>query len=174
VLVVGCVHGNECAALPVVRALARAHAREDIWLVGTANPDGTARDTRANANGVDLNRNFASGWRRSTTSGARPFSEPETRALRALVRRVRPRVTIWFHQPQGVVRAWGRSLGVARRYARLSGMRFRALRWPPGSASNWQNHLPGGGTSFVVELPAGPLSPAAVARHAAAVEQILP
>src|SRR4051794_6821225 len=63
VLVVGCVHGDECAAQPVVRALARAHAREDMWLVATANPDGTARGTRANANGVDLNRNFASGWR---------------------------------------------------------------------------------------------------------------
>ena len=83
--------------------------------------------------------------------------------------RIHPAVTIWFHQPQSLVRAWGRSIPVAKRYARLSGMRFRALAWPNGSASSWQNHLVGGGESFVVELPPGRLSAAAVARQVRAV-----
>jgi hypothetical protein len=78
-------------------------------------------------------------------------------------------VTIWFHQPQGLVRAWGRSIAAARRYARLAGMRFRPIRWPAGTAPNWQNHRFPGTSSFVVELPPGPLSRAAAARQARAV-----
>src|SRR4051794_14590463 len=73
VLVVGCVHGNECAALPVIAALRRAHPREDLWLVPNLNPDGYAARTRGNAHGVDLNRSFPSG------------GEPETRAAVALI-----------------------------------------------------------------------------------------
>jgi murein peptide amidase A len=156
VLVVGCIHGNECAALPVVRALARTHAREDLWLVPNLNPDGYARGTRANAHGVDLNRSFPAG------------REPETRAAVSLIRRLRPRLTIWFHQPQALVRAWGRSIPAARRYARLAGMQFAALRWPPGAATRWQN-LQLRETSFVVELPPGKLSAAAISRQVRAV-----
>lgn len=56
---------------------------------------------------------------------------------------------------------------VAQRYARLAGVPYRSLAWPPGSASRWQNGL--GQTSFVVELPAGELPDAAAKTHAAAV-----
>jgi murein peptide amidase A len=156
VLVVGCIHGNECGALPVVRALERARTREDLWLVPTLNPDGYAHGTRANAHGVDLNRSFPGS------------AEPETRAAVALIRRIRPQITIWFHQPQGLVRAWGRSTSTARRYARLSGMRYASLRWPPGAATRWQN-LALRETSFVVELPEGRLDARAIRRHVAAV-----
>ena len=76
-------------------------------------------------------------------------------------------MTVWFHQPQAVVRAWGRSRAAARRYARLAREPYRSLPWPPGAATRWQNGL--GLRSFVVELPAGPLAPAAVRRHAEAV-----
>jgi hypothetical protein len=82
---------------------------------------------------------------------------------------VKPSVTIWFHQPQALVRSWGESTPDARRYARLAGMRFRALRWPRGTAANWQNHRFPGTSSFVVELPAGPLTKAQAARLARAV-----
>jgi protein MpaA len=85
------------------------------------------------------------------------------------MRRIRPSVTIWFHQPQALVRAWGPSRPAARRYARLAGMRFRAIRWPRGTAPNWQNHRFPGTSSFVVELPAGPLTPGAANRQARAV-----
>jgi murein peptide amidase A len=177
ILVVGCIHGNECAGRAIVRLLARMpeplHA--NLWLVDNLNPDGLAAGNRKNARGVDLNRNFPSEWRPSAGrgepqySGPRPLSERETRIAWKLILRVRPAITIWFHQPQSLVRAWGRSVGAGRRYARLTRLPFRRLRWLPGSASNWQNHRFRRASSFVVELPAGPLAPTAARRHARAV-----
>jgi protein MpaA len=176
-LVVGCIHGDECAGRAVVRLLERSppplHA--DLWLLDDLNPDGFARGTRQNGRGVDLNRNFPSEWhpigRRwdPQYSGPRSLSERETRIAVKLVLRVRPAISIWFHQPQAIVRAWGRSIPAARRYALLAGAAFRALRWPGGTASNWQNHRFRGASSFVVELPPGPLARRAAARYARAV-----
>jgi murein endopeptidase len=177
-LVVGCIHGNECAGTAVTRILARSSPAVDLWVVPNLNPDGFALRRRQNGRGVDLNRNFAAGWRPigrrwdPEYSGLRPFSEPESRIARRLVLALQPDVTIWFHQPQTVVRAWGPSVPVARRYARLAGMRYRSIRWPPGTAPNWQNHRLPGPAAFVVELPPGALSAAAAARHAAAILQL--
>lgn len=173
-LVVGCIHGDECAGAAVVHRLAAVPVRPglDLWLVPYLNPDGHAAGTRTNARGVDLNRNFPAAWhagaRGPEWGGPRPLSEPETRIARALVRSLAPDLTIWFHQPQAVVRAWGLSIPAGRRYARLAGMPFRAIRWPPGTATRWQTtrlRRP----SFAVELPPGPLTAAAVRRHAHAV-----
>src|SRR5690349_20806052 len=66
VLVVGCIHGpTECAGTAVVRALRRAPlpAGVAVWLVPNLNPDALRLGTRANADGVNLNRNFPVGWR---------------------------------------------------------------------------------------------------------------
>jgi protein MpaA len=166
VLVVGCVHGNECAGLRAVRLLERTRRPDlDLWIVPDLNPDGRALGRRQNARGVDLNRNFASGWRPGPRGpeypGPHPLSEPESRAARALILRIRPQLTVWFHQPQDLVRAWGPSVPVARVYAHASGLRFAAIRWPNGTAPNWQNHRFPGCPAFVVELPAGPLGAAA-------------
>jgi murein peptide amidase A len=177
VLVVGCIHGTECAGITVVQLLARAEppSNVDLWLVPNLNPDGYAAHTRQNAHGVDLNRNFGAMWepvghRGSLQwSGPRPFSEPETRIARRLILRLRPTLTLWFHQPQALVRAWGPSLAAGRRYAWLAGVTFRALAWPGGTASNWQNHLHPPETSFVVELPPGPLTPLAGRPYAQAL-----
>ena len=177
VLVVGCIHGTECAGITVVQLLAGAEPPRsvDLWLVPNLNPDGYAAHTRQNAHGVDLNRNFGAMWapvghRGSLQwSGPRPFSEPETRIARRLILRLRPALTLWFHQPQALVRAWGPSLAAGRRYARLAGVPFRALAWPGGTASNWQNHLHPHETSFVVELPPGPLTPLAARPYAQAL-----
>ena len=171
VLVVGCIHGNECAGEAVTRRLGTP-ARGRLLIVADLNPDGHARGTRGNAHGVDLNRNFPSQWRPLTGleySGPRPLSEPEARAARALIRREHPDVTIWFHQPQGVVRAWGHSVAEARRFARAAGARYRSIRWPPGTAPNWQNRVYRRAASFVVELAPGRLSASAARRYARAV-----
>jgi protein MpaA len=175
ILVFGCIHGNEPAGIAVVRALEGAHPRGDLWLVPSLNPDGVVAGTRQNAHGVDLNRNFGREWqhigRPWTTfySGARPWSEPETRVARDLILRIHPRYTVWFHQHLDEVWAYGRSTSAGRRYAQLSGLPFAHRRWLAGSASNWQNHLEGGGASFTVELPAGRLDGDGLRRQVRAV-----
>ena len=155
ILVVGCIHGDECEGIEVTRLLERSVPTADLWLVHQLNPDGFARRSRGNARGVDLNRDF------------RNATQRETRIARKLILRLQPDVTIWFHQPQSLVRAWGPSRGMALRYARLAGVPYRALAWPPGSASRWQNGI--GQISFVVELPPGELHDAAARRYANAV-----
>ena len=177
-LVVGCIHGSECAGAAVAWRLVAARPRAHVWVIPNLNPDGLARGTRQNARGVDLNRNWPAGWRAHGRPwdgyypGRRPLSEPETRAARALILRVRPRVTIWFHQPLRFVWATGRSLPEARRYARSAGLPLRNLPAPRGAATRWQRQRFPAASAFVVELPPGRLPARAVRRHAAAISQL--
>jgi murein peptide amidase A len=172
-LVVGSVHGNEPAGRSIAAALrfATPPPGTELLLVRNLNPDGFEHRTRANAHGVDLNRNSPQLW---GGAGPRPWSEPETRAIRALILRERPSLTIWYHQPFGLVDPpEGGDPAPARRYARLTGLPLRNLAPRPGSLSRWQNARLSAGSAFVVELPPGRLSAAARDRHAAAVLALL-
>jgi protein MpaA len=173
-LVVGCIHGNECAGLAIVRALERlpTPTDRDLWVIENLNPDGYTAGTRQNAHGVDLNRNFPWAWRPLSgiyNSGPRPLSEPESRIAYHLILRLRPRISIWFHQHERVVDESGGDIGVERRFSALVGLPLRRLPREPGSVVGWENHHLPGTTAFVVELPAGSLSTAAAARYARAV-----
>ena len=180
-LVVGCIHGNEPAGIAVTRLLrgTLARRRVDAWLIDDLNPDGRAADTRVNGRGVDLNRNFPWRWRRLFTrgdpqyGGPRALSEPESRAAARLIGRVRPRVSVWFHQPLALVDKSGGSAGVERRFSRLAGMPLRRLTRYPGSAVGWEDHVLRDSTAFVVELPPGRLSGRAAARLARSVAALI-
>jgi len=180
VLVVGCIHGNEPAGMAITRRLvsAGAPAGTQIVVVQALNPDECGRGSRANADGVDLNRNFPSSWapigRKGSYewSGPRPLSEPETRYAVKLIEALRPAITIWFHQPQGVVRAWGPSVPTARRFATLADYPYRSIEWPDGTASNWQNHRFPGTASFVVELPPGAVPAARIGVWVRAIREL--
>jgi protein MpaA len=178
ILVVGCIHGNECAGLAITSALRRMRVPDGVqlWLVPEMNPDGTAADTRQNARGVDLNRNFPYRWQPISDptyySGPYPVSEPETRAAMRLVRRIKPAATIWYHQHMDLVDMAGGDRGVARRYAQIAGLRPTCLTFLSGEETAWSNHSFPGTTAFVVELPAGPVDSQALAQHLRAVRAI--
>jgi protein MpaA len=158
-LVVGDTHGNEAAGMRITRRLiaASAPARTDLLVVPTINPDGLAAGTRGNAHGVDLNRNFPSRWRPldgGEYSGPRALSEPESRAAHHLILDEKPDVTIWFHQPFGLIDRPNGNPFAAHRFADLINLPLVRLHGPyPGSASRWQNHHFNDSTAFVAELP---------------------
>jgi protein MpaA len=104
VLVVAGVHGNEPITGPLAAALGGASIPRDVSvsIVPMANPDGTAADTRHNADGVDLNRNFPWRWSRSD-GGPAAGSAPETQALMGAVMVTAPSLAVWVHQPLGYV-----------------------------------------------------------------------
>lgn len=177
VLVVGCIHGDETAGEAITRWLAKTVPPRGValWLVNEFNPDGCSAHTRENAHGVDLNRNSPWHWRPldrpggTYYSGPRPLSEPESRAINSLIRRLRPALTVWYHQHADLVDDSGGDRRIERHYARLVGLPFIHVGDNPGSVTSWQNATFPSDSAFVVELPAGPLSRASAARHAAAV-----
>ncbi|MEM9296468.1 MAG: M14 family zinc carboxypeptidase [Planctomycetota bacterium] len=94
VLLIGLQHGDEpaggAALLDMIADLSAdpdrlPHALE-LWVVPVLNPDGAERDQRRNANGFDLNRDHVI------------LSQPETRALHALARSIRPHVVVDCHE----------------------------------------------------------------------------
>jgi protein MpaA len=173
VLVVGCIHGNETAGITIADALERLAPRDlDLWVVPDVNPDGVAADTRQNAHGVDLNRNFPWHWRPMSgvyASGPHPLSEREARIAHALILRLHPHLTIWFHQHLDLVWASGGERRIEKVFARVSGLPYRPMPQLTGSAISWQNNTLPGTTAFAAELPAGQPGAARVARYVRAV-----
>jgi carboxypeptidase T len=104
----------------------------ELWVVPVVNPDGYQhswstnrywRKNRRDRHGVDLNRNFSVGWgtgssrneRSETYRGLHEFSEPETIALRDLVKRERIALHVDFHAyGQLVLYPWNHSASPAK------------------------------------------------------------
>ena len=87
-----------------------------VYVLPSANPDGSARGIHTNARGVDLNRNWPAGdWIadachpstgcRPGHGGPAPLSEPETAALYAFIEELRPEVTVVWHAEAPLVEA---------------------------------------------------------------------
>jgi murein peptide amidase A len=176
-LVVGAIHGDETAGMRIARRLIAAPAldRVELLVVPTINPDGVAAKTRGNHHGVDLNRNFPYRWRPlggGEYSGPSPLSEPESQAARRLVLEEKPDVTIWFHQPFGLIDRPNGNPFASHRFAQLIGLPLVRLPGPyPGSASRWQNHTFPTNTAFVAEMP--PYASSALAKRGTAAIRAL-
>jgi murein peptide amidase A len=173
VLVVGCIHGSECAGSAITERLLtlRPPTQADLWIIPNLNPDGAVRGSRGNAHGIDLNRNFPWHWQPLYglyDSGPRPLSEPESRIAYKLILQLRPALSIWFHQHLDLVDESGGNIAIERRFATLVRLPLTRLTREPGSITSWENDTLAG-TAFVVELPAGQLHPATAARFARAI-----
>ena len=110
-LITAGIHGNEPSSPGVaedLRSYLLAHPDEwrgcKVIVVPHVNPDGDAAGTRANAHGVDLNRNFPYDWARKRkgvklSTGTGPLSEPESRGIMLLLDTYRPSKSVSIHQP---------------------------------------------------------------------------
>lgn len=101
-LIVGSIHGDESEGLEAIdEAIDVARRHDDAWtttIIRDLNPDGTARRTRRNARGVDLNRNWpASNFRGSKARGSSALSEPETAVAFDLIESMRPTLVLVLH-----------------------------------------------------------------------------
>jgi protein MpaA len=175
-LVVGSIAGDEPNGTAVAEALASLPAVRGVklWLIPGMNPDGAIRGTRVNADGVDLNRNFPFRWRPLADVDSRyypgrwPASEPESRTVAAFISRVRPQLTIWVHQPYGLIDDSQGPRWAEQLLSRTTGLPLERLTDYPGSAIGWEDHLIPG-SAFDLELPGGHLSPSSVHRYAEAI-----
>jgi predicted deacylase len=180
VLYVGGTHGNESGA-----AMARqfvsylvAHPRAvpfgaRIEVVRCLNPDGLAHHARGNARHVDLNRNLSTrDWRSrlipagepagsSLTGGSSPGSEPETKALLALLKNGRFRAVVSLHSRAGILICEGPgSKDLGRRMARLCGIPLGELSYERYITGSLGTYVPEryGIPIVTVELRSGTLT----------------
>ena len=188
VLVIGVIHGDEQAGLDIVERLETLPVPDgvDLYLVDSMNPDGVARDSRHNANGVDLNRNFPYNWGPIAEpgnweyAGPGPASEPETQAMVDFISELRPDIVIWYHQDAYMIApAEGRDGAVRARYAELTNLPMESVSGGTytGVAAQWaRNELATNegqpGVAFIVELGTT-LPPEEADMHAQAVLTIL-
>ena len=153
VLLIGQVHGYECSPAWVVNEMrARPAMAYGLWIIPTLNPDGLARFTRENRNGIDLNRD-----------GGR-LESIEAGLLMDFVKTVQPVLVIHLHAPLGFIGTYNGTSngGIADRVAKDIS---RRVGWGDvsGAGSNsdaeglflWQGiDLAVPGTpSILVELP---------------------
>ena len=153
-LVFGAIHGDEPTSAHVARQLVEHLAKNPevyfghrVAVLPVANPDGLARQTRANARQIDLNRNFpaknfAVGAKGRYFGGEQPASEPETQLLVELIDRWQPDRIITIHSiPRG---KHGNNFdGPAEELARLMSRQneyavLPSIGYPtPGSFGSW-------------------------------------
>jgi protein MpaA len=168
ILVIGSIHGTELAGLRVVdEIIAKGAIDSDLWVIRNANPDGAIADTRQNANGVDLNRNFPTNWLPSdptagTFSGYSPASEPETQALMRIIDELKPRTVITMHQPYGLIDcAFERDNSLSKKLSDLTGLPMQCIpgEWSgsttntyTGTISIWVNKRYSESTALAFEI----------------------
>jgi murein peptide amidase A len=174
IVVVGGIHGNEPVSPPIVRSLVEVALPEDLelWLVPELNVDGVAVGTRANARGVDLNRNFSWRWD-GFDGGPSPLSEPEPRAIAALIETLRPDLVVWVHQPLGYVSAVGETPDAFEQaWSRGSGVRVRPDVTQHGGGESWTAFV-AGVASMLVEVDTYEATPDMVAAHQNGFRELL-
>ena len=121
ILLIGSMHGSEANTKDLMSgwvSFLRANQNliptdRTFIIIPNSNPDGVASENRFNAHKVDLNRNWDTpSWQKDSYwtygkvvggGGTKPFSEPETRALRDLINRENPKITISYHSAAGVI-----------------------------------------------------------------------
>jgi protein MpaA len=145
IFVLATIHGNESAGTPLVRSLGKYLQQQPhlmkgrrVVLLAVANPDGMAHNSRFNANGVDLNRNFpASNRVNDKRSGATALSEPEAHLVKQLIEQYSPDRIVSIHQPLACIDYDGPGETLAARMAQYCSLPVKKLGPKPGSLGSY-------------------------------------
>lgn len=143
--IMGAIHGDEHAGTPLVWRLAsylRQHQAtlngRKVLLMAVANPDGFANNTRYNAKGVDLNRNFEAANRINTRqTGLIPLSEPEARVIRQLIQEYKPDRIVSIHQPLSCIDYDGPGRTLAEHMGQYCPLPVKKVGARPGSLGSY-------------------------------------
>jgi len=153
----GGVHGDESPSVYIMFRLAEflkqnphLYKNKTIIIAPLINPDGFFRtpQTRANARGVDINRNFPTGnWHSAHQDryfpGPSANSESETKFQVALINRYKPNKIISVHSPLGFYDYDGPSSDFdaivvwLKKMSRENGLPLRRYKVFPGSLGNY-------------------------------------
>jgi g-D-glutamyl-meso-diaminopimelate peptidase len=121
----------------------------------SAYSNGELRQWKANARGVDLNVNFAAEWGKGVRNvrrrgaenyiGEKPFSEPETLALKRFTEEIKPDYTVSFHTKgeeiywyfgQGALET-ARDYRIGQALSMATGYPLRLARGSVGGYKDW-------------------------------------
>ncbi len=144
-LIIGSIHGDETAGTFLIWELFN-HVRKHpelaenrrIILIPLANPDGMISDSRYNARGIDLNRNFSTANRKSSKRhGSSPLSEPETRIIAKIIDKFGPNRIMSIHQPLECMDYDGPGKNLAHNLSGYCDLPVRKLGSKPGSLGSY-------------------------------------
>lgn len=154
VLVFSLIHGDERPSGTVAREwmlrLSEIDPRNHWRIIPLLNPDGYLRNTRTNARGIDLNRNFPSAdwdelallyWKTKAKShprrfpGDTPGSEPEVHCVSEHIGDFQPNLIVAVHTPLGVLDFDGPKSTRFPKYE--GGLPWKSLGTFPGSLGRW-------------------------------------
>jgi protein MpaA len=146
IFIMATIHGDEPAGTPIVKQLAEylRQSRQGflkgrkVVLLPVANPDGLAKNSRFNANGIDLNRNFATQNRINNNKfGLAPLSEPESYIIRQIIQQYKPERIVSIHQPFGCIDYDGPGRTLAEQMAKYCDLPMKKLGAHPGSLGSY-------------------------------------
>lgn len=126
ILIIGVVHGDEPQGKFLIENYLKNHIKNKnrLLFIPCLNPDGLLNNTRQNANGVDLNRNFPTqNWElakeKEYFGGENPSSEIETKFVVEIFEELQPDVILTLHAPYKVVNYDGPAKEVAEKISEI-------------------------------------------------------
>lgn len=148
-LIIGVFHGDEPQGKYLIDRYLKEPTRNALF-IPCLNPDGMQLNTRTNANGVDLNRNFPTkNWGQDTSlagnnpkdyfGGKSAASEIETRFLIEIIEEYKPSLILTLHAPYKVVNYDGPAREIAQKISDIIKYPVEeSIGYPtPGSFGTW-------------------------------------
>lgn len=133
-LIIGVFHGDEPQGKLLIEKYLKTLSLEqnNLLFIPCLNPDGLSKNTRTNANGVDLNRNYPTeNWGQDGSSagdnphsyygGTAPASEIETKFVIDIIEKYQPKLILTLHAPYKIVNYDGPAEDIAQKISDIIG-----------------------------------------------------